>query len=65
MLNASIFIVNNGWKYWGDYEEVKGDSNLAMNFFMEEWSLLDEVMVELVLKIKRFRREEKTKIKFI
>ena len=64
MLNALTFIVNNWWKYWGDYVEVKGDSNLAMNFLTGEWSPSYEVMTELVSKIKRFRREEKMKIKF-
>ena len=64
MLNALTFIVNNGWKYWGDYVEVKDDSNLAMNFLTGEWSPSDEVMTELVSKIKRFRREERMKIKF-
>ena len=56
--------MNNGWKYWGIYVEVKCNSNLAMNFFTGEWSYYDEVMTELVLKIKRFRREKKMKIKF-
>ena len=31
---------------------------------MGEWSLSDKVMNELVLKIKRFKREEKMNIKF-
>ena len=64
MLNALSFIVNNRWKYWGNYVEVKGDSNLAMNFLIREWSPSDEVMTELVSKTKRYRREEKMKIKF-
>ena len=64
MFNALTFIVNNGWKYWGDYEEVKGNSNLAMDFLTGEWSPSDEVITELVSKIKGFRREEKMKIKF-
>ena len=64
MLNALTFIVKNGWKYWDDYVEVKGDSSLAMNFLTGEWSPSDEEMTELVSKIKRFRREEKMKVKF-
>ena len=64
MLNALMFIVNKGWKYQGDCIELKGDSNLAMNFLMRKWSTLNEVMAELVSQIKRFKREEKMKIKF-
>ena len=65
MLNASMFIVKNGWKYWGEYVEVKGESNLAMNFLMGELSPSDEVMTELDSKIKRLRKEEKIKIMFM
>ena len=39
MLNALMFIVNNGWEYLGDYIEVKGDSKIAMNLFMG-WKLV-------------------------
>ena len=62
MFNTLTFFVNNGWKYWG--VEVKGDSNLAMNFLTGEWSPSDKVMTELLLRIKMFRREDKMKIKF-
>ena len=37
VLNALVFIVNNGWKYWGDYVKLKGNSNLVMNFPAREW----------------------------
>ena len=56
--------MNNKCKYYGDYVEVKGDSNLVMNFLTGEWSPSDEMITELVSKIKRFRREKKMKIKF-
>ena len=35
-----------------------------MNFLIGEWSPSDEVMIELVSKIKRFRKEEKMKVRF-
>ena len=38
VLTTLKFIVNNGWKYWGDYVELKGNSNLIMNFLTGEWS---------------------------
>ena len=56
-------IVNNGWKYWGDFIELKDDSNLTMNFLTGEWFLQKEVMTKVALKIERFRRKEKMKIK--
>ena len=48
----------------GDYVEVKGDCNLVVNSRTVEWSPVDKVMTELVLKTKRFKREEKIMIKF-
>ena len=56
--------MNNGWKYWGDYLEVKDDCKLAMNFLVGEWSFSNEVMTELISKIKRFKREERMMIKY-
>ena len=50
-----MFIVNNRWKYWGDFAKVKGNSNLKMNSFTREWSPSDEVISELV-SIKKFIR---------
>ena len=64
MLNILIYIVNDWWKYSGNYVEVKGNSNLAMSFLTREWSPSDEVIAEIVLKLKRFRKEKKMKIKF-
>ena len=59
MLNTLTFIVNKGWKYWGDFVEVKGVSNSIMDFLMREPSPSGEVMTELISKIKRLRREKK------
>ena len=35
-----------------------------MNFLTGEWYPSNEVMIKLVSKVKRFRREEKMKIEF-
>ena len=56
--------MNNKWKYWGDFVELKGNSNLVMNILKRGWSPLDNVIAELFSKIKRFRKEEKIRIKF-
>ena len=64
MLNILTFIVNNKWKYWGDFVELKGNSNLVMNILKRGWSPSDNVIAELFSKIKRFRKEEKIRIKF-
>ena len=67
MLNVLTFIVNNGWKVWGKYVEMKGNSNFMINIPTRKWSFSNEVIhmgFRLVSKFKRFRRQEKTKIKF-